>query len=98
PPRRPLFPYTTLFRSLAFDRGAHLHDRTPAVALARRRQGGFTVETSRGAIAARDVLLATNGYSDGLVPSIRRRIIPIGSYIIATDRKSTRLNSSHQII
>ena len=70
---------------LAFDRGAHLHDRTPAVALARRRQGGFTVETPRGAIAARDVLLATNGYSDGLVPSIRRRIIPIGSYIIATE-------------
>ena len=31
------------------------------------------------------MLLATNGYSDGLVPSIRRRIIPIGSYIIATE-------------
>ena len=70
---------------LAFDRGAHLHDRTPAVALARRRQGGLTVETPRGEIAARDVLLATNGYSDGLVPWIRRRIIPIGSYIIATE-------------
>jgi glycine/D-amino acid oxidase-like deaminating enzyme len=70
---------------LAFDRGAHLHDRTTAVALTRRRQGGLTVKTPRGEIAARDVLLATNGYSDGLVPSIRRRIIPIGSYIIATE-------------
>src|SRR3989442_2517821 len=70
---------------LAFDRGAHLHDRTPAVALMRRRQGGLTVRTPRGEITTRDVLLATNGYSDGLVPSVRRRIIPIGSYIIATE-------------
>jgi glycine/D-amino acid oxidase-like deaminating enzyme len=70
---------------LAFDRGAHLHDRTPAVALTRRRKGGLIVKTPRGEIASRDVLLATNGYSDGLVPSIRRRIIPIGSYIIATE-------------
>jgi glycine/D-amino acid oxidase-like deaminating enzyme len=70
---------------LAFDRGAQLHDRTPAVALTRRRTGGFSVNTPRGDIVARDVLIATNGYSDGLVPSIRRRIIPIGSYIIATE-------------
>jgi glycine/D-amino acid oxidase-like deaminating enzyme len=70
---------------LALDRGAHLHDRTPAVALTRRGNGGFSVKTPRGEIVARDVLLATNGYSDGLVPSIRRRIIPIGSYIIATE-------------
>ena len=32
------------------------------------------------------VLVATNGYTDGAVPSLRRRIIPIGSYIIATER------------
>ncbi len=70
---------------LAGDRGAHLYDQTPATAIEGRHPGGFTVKTPRGSIAARDVLLATNGYSDGLVPSIRRRIIPIGSYIIATE-------------
>jgi glycine/D-amino acid oxidase-like deaminating enzyme len=31
------------------------------------------------------VLLATNGYSDRLLPELRRRIIPLGSYIIATE-------------
>jgi glycine/D-amino acid oxidase-like deaminating enzyme len=31
------------------------------------------------------VLVATNGYTDGVAPSLRRRIIPIGSYIIATE-------------
>jgi glycine/D-amino acid oxidase-like deaminating enzyme len=70
---------------LARDRGAHFHDQTPATAIERRHGGGFVVVTPRGRIATRDVLLATNGYSDGLVPQIRRRIIPIGSYIIATE-------------
>ena len=37
------------------------------------------------AILARDVLVATNGYTDGAAPSLRRRIVPIGSYIIATE-------------
>jgi len=70
---------------LARDHGAQLHDRTPAIAIAPSQHGGFVVRTPRGEIAARDVLLATNGYSDALVPSVRRRIIPIGSYIIATE-------------
>jgi glycine/D-amino acid oxidase-like deaminating enzyme len=43
------------------------------------------VETNRGAILAKEVVVATNGYTDGVVPSLRRRIIPIGSYIIATE-------------
>jgi glycine/D-amino acid oxidase-like deaminating enzyme len=69
---------------LARDRGAHLCDHTPATRIERRR-GGFTVTTPRGRIRTRDVLLATNGYSDKLLPALRRRIIPIGSYIIATE-------------
>jgi glycine/D-amino acid oxidase-like deaminating enzyme len=46
---------------------------------------GFTVRTPRGAIVARDVLVATNGYTDKVSPGLRRRVIPIGSYIIATE-------------
>jgi len=47
--------------------------------------GALTVETSRGRIAARNVIVATSGYTGGLTPWHRRRIIPIGSYVIATD-------------
>jgi glycine/D-amino acid oxidase-like deaminating enzyme len=36
-------------------------------------------------IEATDVLWATNGYSDGATPLLRRRLIPIGSYIIVTE-------------
>lgn len=70
---------------LSRERGAHLYDQTPATSIERRPRGGFVVVTPRGQIATRDVLLATNGYSDGLVPPVRRRVIPIGSYIIATE-------------
>jgi glycine/D-amino acid oxidase-like deaminating enzyme len=45
----------------------------------------FTVGTQRGQVDAKNVILATNGYSGPLSPWHRRRIIPIGSYIIATE-------------
>jgi glycine/D-amino acid oxidase-like deaminating enzyme len=65
--------------------GADLHEGVRARSIRRAENGRFTVETSRGAITARDVFVATNGYTDGVVPSLRRRIIPIGSYIIASE-------------
>jgi glycine/D-amino acid oxidase-like deaminating enzyme len=70
---------------LAERAGAELHEGVRATAVRRQADGRFVVETKRGAILARDVLVATNGYTDGAVPALRRRIIPIGSYIIATE-------------
>jgi len=64
--------------------GADLHEGVRAKRIA-KADGGFVVETERGTIRARDVFVATNGYTDGVVPSLRRRIIPIGSYIIASE-------------
>lgn len=45
----------------------------------------FKVTTARGAIQVRDVIIATNGYTDGLISWLQRRIIPIPSQIIATE-------------
>lgn len=50
-----------------------------------RMRGGFEVCTSSGVIRARKILIATNGYSGPLSPWHRRRVIPIGSYQIATE-------------
>jgi glycine/D-amino acid oxidase-like deaminating enzyme len=47
--------------------------------------GGFRLQTARGSIEAREVVVATNGYTGGLTPWQRRRVIPIGSYMIATE-------------
>jgi glycine/D-amino acid oxidase-like deaminating enzyme len=50
------------------------------------RQGdGFRVTTAKGEIAAREVIVATNGYPAAATPWLRRRVIPIGSYMIATE-------------
>jgi glycine/D-amino acid oxidase-like deaminating enzyme len=70
---------------LAEEAGADLHEGVRATGVRRQGDGRFVVETGRGAIHARDVLVASNGYTDGAVPALRRRIIPIGSYIIATE-------------
>lgn len=45
----------------------------------------FLVATAAGPITARNVLIATNGYTDGLIPELKPRIVPIGSALIATD-------------
>jgi glycine/D-amino acid oxidase-like deaminating enzyme len=71
--------------------GAELHEGVRATAIRRQADGRFVVETQRGAIHARDLLVATNGYTDGVAPTLRRRIIPIGSYIIATEPLSEDL-------
>lgn len=50
-----------------------------------RDGSGFVVRTARGAVRAGKVVVATNGYTGTLTPWLRRRVIPIGSYIIATE-------------
>lgn len=51
-----------------------------------RRAGGFRVETAAGRVDAQRVLVATAGYTGAFTPALRRKIIPIGSFIIATER------------
>jgi glycine/D-amino acid oxidase-like deaminating enzyme len=64
--------------------GVAVRSHCPATRL--ERQGtGFVVTTPAGAVRAGKVILATNGYSGPLSPHHRRRIIPIGSYMIATE-------------
>jgi glycine/D-amino acid oxidase-like deaminating enzyme len=68
----------------ALDGGARVMDRCPVGAINPTRDG-FEALTPRGVVHARQVLLATNGYSGPLSPWHRRRVIPIGSYQIATE-------------
>ncbi|MEX2269462.1 MAG: FAD-binding oxidoreductase [Acidimicrobiia bacterium] len=64
--------------------GAELHDRTAAEVLERRSRGGWRVATTRGVLHAGDVLVATNAYVDAVLAPLARRVLPVGSYIIAT--------------
>ena len=46
---------------------------------------GWRVTTSRGALSTHDVFVGTSGYTGSSTPSLRNKIIPIGSYIITTE-------------
>jgi glycine/D-amino acid oxidase-like deaminating enzyme len=67
-----------------------------------RESGGFRVTSGRGELTARDVVVATNGYTDASAPDFRRRLIPIASSIIATeplsDEVMTRLMPKGRMI
>ncbi|HEX3703679.1 MAG TPA: FAD-dependent oxidoreductase [Vicinamibacterales bacterium] len=50
-----------------------------------RRGSRWTVTTSNGTSDAGDLLVATNGYASAAFPPLRRRFVPVGSYIVATE-------------
>jgi glycine/D-amino acid oxidase-like deaminating enzyme len=52
---------------------------------------GFHLDTSRGRVFAKDVFIATSGYTSSATPALRKKIIPIGSFIIATEPLSDAL-------
>ncbi|MDX6232144.1 MAG: hypothetical protein QOH68_1119 [Nocardioidaceae bacterium] len=54
--------------------------------LADRAGGGHTVHTSRGTTQVDEVLIATSGYTGALTPWLRRRTIPVGSFIVVTEQ------------
>ncbi len=45
---------------------------------------GWLVKTVRGNLRARDVVVATNGYTGDVTPQFKRRVVPLRAYIIAT--------------
>jgi len=68
--------------------GAEIHEKTRVTGLERTASGGaagWKVVTSRGGLYAKDVLVATSGYTSAVTPGLQKKIIPIGSFIIVTD-------------
>jgi glycine/D-amino acid oxidase-like deaminating enzyme len=68
--------------------GALLFDHTRAEEVRPESVDGarrFRIRTSRGSLLAREVILATGAYTGTATPALRKKIIPIGSYIIATE-------------
>ena len=63
--------------------GVTIHTDTP-VTDARMERGRWTLTTPQGRVRAAQVLFATNGYTDGLVPRLRRSLIPVFSSVLAS--------------
>ncbi len=63
--------------------GAEIHVESPALSLS--KQGTkWRVSTPQGSIDADQVLIATNGYTDGLWPGLAKTVVPMMSYQAAT--------------
>lgn len=51
----------------------------------KKEAGQFALTTPKGTVRAGRVVVATNAYTDGGLSWFKRRVIPIGSYVIATE-------------
>lgn len=71
--------------SAAARHGVRIHQNTPVTKLNRLRGYEHEVVTDRGVIRASQVLLATGTSTSGPFFHYRRRIVPIGSFIIVTE-------------
>jgi len=70
--------------ALAESAGATVHART-AVTGTQRAGEGHEVLTTQGRLAARHLIVATNGYTGKATPWLRRRAIPLNAYMAATE-------------
>ncbi|HTN49338.1 MAG TPA: FAD-binding oxidoreductase [Burkholderiaceae bacterium] len=74
--------------------GALIHDHTPVERLERLSGMRYRVHTKRGTVEANQVLVATGATRHGSTSSFwfwRRRIVPIGSFIIVTEPLASEL-------
>ena len=86
--------YVAGLGAAAIRAGCQIFERTRVVNIRREsRDGapGFSLNTARGVVWARNVLIGTSGYTGAATPALRRKIIPIGSFIIATETLSEAL-------
>lgn len=63
--------------------GARIHERSPVAGLA--EDGKPALITARGRVAADVVILAGNGYLDGVDSETEARVMPLNNYVLATE-------------
>ena len=69
---------------LAQSHGARLHERTLVESVA-RSGAAFEVRTAAGAVRARSVVLAGDGYLRGIAPEVESRVMPINNFVAVTE-------------
>ena len=72
-------------KRLALEAGAKLFSKTNVLDI-KRAYSDFLVMTSRGQVKAQHVISATNAYTDKAQPWLRRRLVPVISEMIATEK------------
>lgn len=70
---------------LALAAGAHLFGRAEVLGVSCAGDAGCEVSTSLGPVRAREVIIATNGYTPPQFGWLRRRLVPFRAYMAATE-------------
>ena len=73
--------------------GAQLCEHTDVINIEKNDSNYFRLITSKGDVKAKKVIIATNGYTDRLVPKLKPLIFPVGSYIVVTEPLSEDLQN-----
>jgi len=78
---------------VALSTGAQIFGRSPVSAL-KQTGAGWDVQSAKGSISSKWVIVATNGYTDGLLKGLKSSIIPLTPIQIATEPlKATQIES-----
>ncbi len=78
------FSYARGLAAAALATGARVFRNARVTRLA-RENGGWLLETSRASIRAKQVLIATNGYTGDLHPALKTSMVVVQSYQVATE-------------
>jgi glycine/D-amino acid oxidase-like deaminating enzyme len=71
----------------ALKTGVEIFEHASVEAIQRdfRSEVGWELTTACGSLRAHEVFVATSGYTGAATPALQRKLIPIGSFIIATE-------------
>ena len=73
--------------------GAQIYEHSPVIRL--QRQGsGYRVETADGAVEAKQVVMAGGGYARNIYRQVERAVLPIATYVVATEPLGERLKDA----
>ncbi|QQC66058.1 NAD(P)/FAD-dependent oxidoreductase [Paraburkholderia ginsengisoli] len=73
--------------------GVTIHEHSPVVRL-QRDGAGFIVHTAQGALDARHVVMAGGGYARNVYARVERAVLPIATYVMATEPLGARLRDA----
>lgn len=73
--------------------GVKIFENSPALAI-EKRQGKYVVRTEGGEVHADHVVFSGGGYARGLYRPVERAVLPIATYVVATEPLGDRLKDA----
>ncbi|WP_051929179.1 FAD-binding oxidoreductase [Thermopetrobacter sp. TC1] len=69
----------------AEEAGARIFEHSPVLEVEEERDGGIVLSCAEGHVRCDHLIIAANAYLGRLFPRLARRILPVASYVIATE-------------